>query len=46
MNEETHLAQLLVIADGELQVARHDTVLLVIPRGVAHELEDLRREVL
>jgi hypothetical protein len=41
----THLAQLLVVADGELQVARHDTVLLVVARGVARELEDFCGEV-
>ncbi|TEA28829.1 hypothetical protein DBR06_SOUSAS4010040, partial [Sousa chinensis] len=37
---------LLVIADGELQVARDYPGLLVVPRGVASQLQDLRRQVL
>lgn len=39
------LVQLLVIADGELQVTRHDTLLLVVAGGVARELEDLGGQV-
>jgi hypothetical protein len=35
------LGQLLVVADGELDVARHDTGLLVVPGGVSSELQDL-----
>ena len=35
------LVELLVVADGELDVARHDARLLVVARGVARELEDL-----
>ena len=35
------LVQLLVVADGELDVSRHDAQLLVVARGVARELEDL-----
>ena len=40
------LVQLLVVADGELDVAGHDARLLVVARGVARELEDLGAEVL
>ena len=40
------LVELLVVADGELDVARHDARLLVVARGVARELEDLGAEVL
>jgi len=40
------LVQLLVVADGELDVARHDARLLVVAHGVARELEDLGAEVL
>ena len=36
------LAQLLVIAHSELDVARHDPVLLVVPRCVPRQLEDLK----
>ena len=35
------LGQLLVVADGELDVARHDAGLLVVPCSVASELQDL-----
>jgi hypothetical protein len=35
------LAELLVVADGEEQVARHDAGLLVVLRGVAGQLQDL-----
>mmetsp|Transcript_8361 Transcript_8361/g.29537 ORF Transcript_8361/g.29537 Transcript_8361/m.29537 type:complete len:209 (-) Transcript_8361:48-674(-) len=40
------LVQLLVVAHGELEVARHDARLLVVARRVAGELEDLGAEVL
>ena len=40
------LVQLLVVADGELDVARDDAGLLVVAGGVASELEDLSAEVL
>ena len=36
------LAELLVVARGELDVARHDPVLLVVARRVAGELQHLR----
>merc|ERR1711939_565785 len=38
--------QLLVVADGELEVTRDDTRLLVVTGSVAGELEDLGSEVL
>lgn len=34
--------ELLVVADGQLDVARHDTGLLVVPRGVPGQLKNLR----
>ena len=34
--------ELLVVADGELDVARHDAGLLVVPRGVSGKLKNLR----
>ena len=37
--------QLLVIADGKLQVARNDTRLLVVTCGVACQLENFGGEV-
>lgn len=37
---------LLIVADGELKVARHDTLLLVIPRGISSELKNLSSQVL
>lgn len=40
------LVQLLVVADGELQVTGDDTGLLVVASGVASQLEDLSCEVL
>ena len=40
------LVQLLVVADGKLDVARDDARLLVVARGVARELEDLGSQVL
>jgi len=40
------LVQLLVVADGELEMAGNDTGLLVVARGVAGQLEDLGCQVL
>ena len=40
------LVELLVVLDGEGDVAGHDAGLLVVARGVAGELEDLGAEVL
>jgi len=40
------LVQLLVVLDGERDVARDDARLLVVARGVAGELQDLSAEVL
>merc|ERR1719420_2063389 len=40
------LGELLVVADGELDVAGHNAALLVVAGGVAGELEDLSGEVL
>jgi hypothetical protein len=37
---------LFVVANSELKVARHDTLLLVVTRGVARKLKDLGRKVL
>ena len=39
------LVQLLIVADGELEMTRDDTGLLVVTGGVAGQLEDLSREV-
>src|SRR5690348_4921711 len=40
------LVQLLIVADGELQMTGDDTGLLVVASGVASQLEDLSSEVL
>jgi hypothetical protein len=40
------LVQLLVVADGELEMTGDDTGLLVVTGGVSSQLEDLSREVL
>ena len=40
------LVQLFVVADGELEMARDDTGLLVVTGGVASEFENLSGEVL
>ena len=40
------LVQLLVVADGELQVTGDDTGLLVVTSGVTGQLEDFGSEVL
>ncbi|XP_059582170.1 uncharacterized protein LOC106740424 [Alligator mississippiensis] len=39
------LVELLVVADGQLQVAGDDARLLVVPRRVARQLQDLGRQV-
>jgi hypothetical protein len=36
---------LLIVADGELEMTGHDTVLLVIASSVARKFEDLGSEV-
>ena len=40
------LVQLLVVSDGELEMARDDTGLLVVTGGVASQFEDFSSEVL
>ena len=40
------LVQLLVVADGELEMTGNDAGLLVIACGVAGQLEDLSSQVL
>lgn len=40
------LVQLLIVADGELEVTWDDTGLLVVASGVSGQLEDLSGEVL
>ena len=40
------LVQLLIVADGELQMPGDDTGLLVVTGGVASQLEDLSSQVL
>jgi hypothetical protein len=40
------LVQLLIVADGELEMTGNDTGLLVVASGVASELENLSSEVL
>ena len=40
------LVQLLVVADGELDVAGHDAALLVVTSGVSGKLKDLGGQVL
>ena len=37
---------LLIVTDSKLQVARNDTLLLVVTRSIASELENLGSEVL
>ncbi len=37
---------LLIVADGELQMTRDDTLLLVITRRIARKLQDLGSKVL
>jgi len=40
------LVQLFIVADGELEVTRDDTGLLVVTSGVASQLEDFGSQVL
>lgn len=40
------LVQLLIVADGELQVTGDDTGLLVVASGVTSQLEDFGSQVL
>ncbi|TEA24527.1 hypothetical protein DBR06_SOUSAS30410016, partial [Sousa chinensis] len=40
------LVELLVVADGQLQVARDDARLLIVAGRVARQLQDLGRQVL
>lgn len=40
------LVQLLIVSDGELEVARNDTGLLVVSSSVTSQFEDLSCEVL
>lgn len=40
------LVQLLIVADGELQVTGDDTGLLVVTSGVTSQLEDFGSQVL
>lgn len=40
------LVQLFVISNGELQMTRNDTGLLVVAGGVASQLEDFSSEIL
>lgn len=40
------LVQLLIVSDGELEVTRDDTGLLVVTSGVTSQLEDFGSEVL
>ncbi|RUO96307.1 hypothetical protein BC936DRAFT_142227 [Jimgerdemannia flammicorona] len=39
------LIQLLVVADGKLQMTRDDTLLVVVAGSVAGQLDDFRGEV-
>ena len=45
-NSNQVLNVLLIVTDGELQVTGHDTLLLVVARGVASELKNLGSKVL
>lgn len=40
------LVQLLVVADGELKMARNDTGLLVVTGSIASQLENLSSQIL
>jgi hypothetical protein len=42
--QEVH--SLLVVADSQLEVTRHDTLLLVVTSSVTSKLEDLGSQVL
>ena len=39
------LVQLLIVADGELEMTRNDTGFLVVASGVASKLENFGREI-
>ena len=41
----TGLYALLIVTDSELKMTRNDTLLLVVPRGVACKLENLGSKV-
>ena len=43
---KTRCHSLLIVTDGKLQVARNDTLLLVVAGSVTSELENLGSEVL
>ena len=47
-NKDRMFAQyaLLIVPNGQLQVARNDTLFLVVARSVTRELENLGRKVL
>jgi hypothetical protein len=45
-NMPQKLVQLLIVADGKLEVTRDDTGLLVVTGGVASKFEDFGRKVL
>ena len=36
---------LLIVADGELEMTRHDTVLLVVTSGIASQFKDFGGEI-
>jgi hypothetical protein len=40
------LVQLLIVSDGELQMTRDDTSLLVVTSGIASKFENLSSEIL
>ena len=44
-NVSEKLVQLLIVADGQLQVTWDNTCLLVVTRGVASEFEDFGSQV-
>lgn len=45
-NVSQQLVQLLIVADGKLEMTGNDTSLLVVTGGVASQLEDFSSEVL
>ena len=42
----SELAELLIVADGELDMTRHNRLLFVLSAGITGQVEDLIREVL
>ena len=44
-NVSQKLVQLLIVADGELEMTRDDTGLLVVTGGIASKFEDFSSEV-